>query len=323
MKQEKYFYNPSTLRYEKIETSITSRVLRIIGFLSSTFVFAILLYIAANSVIDSPKEKILKSDNSKLKEQYLLLEKDVDNLRAELDKLHYRDNSIYRTIFETDPIAEEIWMAGTGGSNKYKELENYPSSKLMIEISSKVDQIEKQLEIHDYSLNEVMKLAQKKEHLLAAIPAIQPVANKDLTRMASGFGYRIHPIYKTRKMHQGMDFTAPTGTPIYATGDGTVFRADRKSGGFGNHVRIDHGFGYVTLYAHLSKINVRKGDKIKRGDVIGLVGNTGRSVGPHLHYEVRKNGTPINPVNFFFNDLSEEEYNRMIEMSNSPTQSLD
>ena len=229
-------------------------------------------------------------------------------MAAVLDDIESRDDNIYRVIFEAEPIAENIRKAGFGGINRYKKLEGFKSSELMKESSNKMDKILKQLYIQSKSFDEVMDMAMKKKEMLASIPAIQPVSNKDLKRMASGYGYRIDPHYKTRAFHAGMDFTAPRGTPIYATGDGVVTRADRKAKGYGNHVRIDHGYGYVTLYAHMYKIKVRPGQKVKRGDIIGLVGNTGKSVGPHCHYEVRKNGKPLNPVHFYFNDLTPEQY---------------
>lgn len=210
-----------------------------------------------------------------------------------------------------------------GGVNRYSDLEGYQYSNVVIEANKKLDQLAKRMYVQTKSFDEVVELAQNKEKMLASIPAIQPVPNKNLKRMASGYGYRTHPIYKVRKMHWGMDFSAPTGTEIFATGDGTVAQVILSRGGYGKHVVIDHGFGYETLYAHMTKINVKRGQKVKRGDVIGLVGNTGTSSAPHLHYEVIKDGKKINPAHFYFNDLTPEEYDQMIEMSSHANQSFD
>ncbi len=323
MAKAKYRYNPHTLSYDKIELTLRRNIFKSLTFLGAGLVVGVLIYGLTYNFIDSPKEKQLKTDNSQLLSQYNILNKKLEQLATVLEDVQHRDDNIYRVIFEAEPIAEEIRKAGFGGINRYKELEGYNDSELIIKTAEKLDKLSKQLYIQSKSFDEVFEMAKKKEEMLAALPAIQPVANEDLKRMASGYGYRIDPQYKVRKMHHGMDFTAKTGTPIYATGDGKIIRADRKSSGYGNHVRIDHGYGYITLYAHMSKMNVKIGQNVKRGDVIGYVGNTGKSFGPHCHYEVRKNNTPINPVNFYFNDLSPEEYAKMVDMSNSPMQSMD
>ena len=237
-------------------------------------------------------------------------------------KYEIADN-IYRVIFEAEPIAEEIRKAGFGGVNKYSYLEGFSNSELLTKIDKKFDILTKQLYIQSKSFDQVIELTKNKNDMLSSIPAIQPVSNKDLGRMASGFGYRIDPIYKTRKFHAGMDFSAKTGTPIYATGNGKVFRVRKSKRGYGNHVIIDHGYGYKTLYAHMSKSSVKKNQKVNRGDIIGYVGNTGKSVAPHLHYEVHKDGKKVNPINFYYNDLSANEYEKMIEISNQSNQSFD
>jgi len=250
--------------------------------------------------------------------------KRLDQMSTILADLENRDDNIYRSIFEAEPIPDNIRKAGIGGINRYKSLERFKDdAEIVINTSKKLDRLAKQLYIQSKSFDEIIELAKQKEQMLAAIPAIQPVSNKDLKRMASGYGMRIDPHYKTPAFHAGMDFTAPTGTPIYATGDGTVIRADRASRGYGNHVRIDHGFGYTTLYAHMSKTNVKVGSEVKRGEIIGYVGNTGKSVGPHLHYEVRKNDKPVNPINFYFSDLTPEEYDLVIQLSSQENQSFD
>lgn len=323
MSKVKYRYNTKSLTYEKVQISWQRKLLTIFSFLLTGLVFGSLFFFLAYTYIDSPKEKEIKRENKKLQTQFEFLNKKLDEVAAVLDDIEERDDNIYRVIFEAEPIAENIRKAGFGGINRYKDLEGFRSSELMTESSQKMDKILKQLYIQSKSFDEVIEMAMKKKELLASIPAIQPVSNKDLKRMASGYGYRIDPHYKTRAFHAGMDFTAPRGTPIYATGDGVVTRADNSAQGYGNHVRIDHGYGYETLYAHMWKIKVKPGQKVKRGDIIGLVGNTGKSVGPHCHYEVRKNEEALNPVNFYFNDLSPEQYEAMVKMANATNQSLD
>lgn len=276
----------------------------------SSIFLGFIFYVAASKFIDSPKEKLLKRENSQLKAQYELLDQRMIQAEDVLGDIQKRDDDIYRTIFEAEPIPREIRKAGFGGVNRYRKLEGFKNSDLIVESSTQLDQITKQLYIQSKSYDEVYEMAIKKEKMLASIPAIQPVSNKDLKRMASGYGMRMHPIYKRRKMHTGMDFSAETGKEIYATGNGKVVKVEKSRRGYGNHVVIDHGYGYKTLYAHMSKFNVRKGQNIKRGEVIGYVGNTGRSVAPHLHYEVLKNSNPVNPVNFYFNDLSPEELSK-------------
>jgi murein DD-endopeptidase MepM/ murein hydrolase activator NlpD len=272
---------------------------------------------------DSPKEKKLKLEIQNLTSQYEVIDKNMKQVEIVLDEIQDRDDNIYRVIFEADPIPTSIRKQGFGGVNRYEKLLGLSNSQLMINTSKKIDQLTKQLYLQSKSFDEVIDLAKNKSNMLASIPAIQPVANKDLKRMASGYGYRIHPIYKTRKMHYGMDFSAKTGTEIYSTGDGVVSKVKRSKRGYGNYVKINHGFGYETLYAHMSKYIVKKGQKIKRGEIIGFVGNSGISTAPHLHYEVRKDNKKINPVNFYYNDLSPEEYEKMLEISLQSNQSLD
>lgn len=323
MAKAKYRYNHHTLSYDKIELTLRKKIFKSLTFLGAGLLFGVIIYGITYTFIDSPKEKQLKRDNAQMLAQYHILTKKLDQLAIVLNDVQHRDDNIYRVIFEAEPIADEIRTAGFGGINRYKELEGYNDSELIIKTAEKLDQLSKQLYIQSKSFDEVFEMAMKKEEMLAAIPAIQPVSNKDLKRMASGYGYRTDPIYKVRKMHAGMDFTAKTGAPIYATGDGKILKVERKRSGYGNSVRINHGYNYTTLYGHMSKINCKVGQVVKRGDVIGYVGNSGKSTGPHCHYEVRKNGKPINPVNFYFNDLTPEQYTKMVEMSNSPTQSMD
>jgi len=323
MAKAKYRYNPHSLSYDKIELTLRKKIFKSLTFLGAGLVIGVMIYGLTYTYIDSPKEKQLKRDNAQMLSQYNILNKKLDQLATVLEDVQHRDDNIYRVIFEAEPIDKAIRTAGFGGINRYKDLEGYNDSELIIKSAEKLDKLSKQLYIQSKSFDEVFEMAKKKEEMLAAIPAIQPVANKDLKRMASGFGYRIDPQYKVRKMHHGMDFTAPRGTPIYATGDGKILRVERKRTGYGKSVRVDHGYNYVTLYGHMSKINCKVGQNVKRGDVIGYVGNTGKSFGPHCHYEVRKNGKPINPANFYFNDLTPEQYAKMLEISSSPMQSMD
>jgi len=323
MAKIKYFYNPHSLDFEKVTTSMRSLALRVFGFLSASIVAGAIFLIAAYNFIDSPKEKILKREIENYKIQTALLNEKTEKISGVLKELQDRDASIYRSVFEAEPISSSVRQGGFGGVEKYRELEGYENSDVLINLNKKIDQLNKQLYVQSKSFDELTKLASNKTEFLASIPAIQPIANKDLRRMASGFGYRIHPIYKTHKMHEGIDFTAPTGTPIYATGNGKVVEPDNGMSGYGNVVLIDHGFGYQTLYGHMSRVKVRPGQKIKRGELIGYVGNTGLSSGPHLHYEVIKGGRKINPINYFFNDLTEQEYSAMRELSERPAQSFD
>ncbi len=319
----KYHYNPKTLIYEKVEIGFRKRFLKFLSYIVTGLVFAVAVMLISYNYIDSPKEKRIKRENEQLRLQYDILNKKIEQFAVVLEDIQSRDDNIYRVIFEAEPIPENIRKAGFGGVNRYKHLDGYENSDLVIETTKRLDKIAKELYIQSKSYDDVFIMAKQKEEMLASIPAIQPISNKDLTRMASGFGYRIDPVYKTNKFHSGMDFTAPTGTDIYATGNGKVVFIERSSKGYGNHVIIDHGFGYQTLYGHLSAFSVRLGQQVNRGDIIGKVGNTGKSVGPHLHYEVVKNELKINPVNFYFNDLSEDEYEKMILISTTSNQALD
>ena len=256
-------------------------------------------------------------------QQYELINQKLSQISAVLDNVQDRDDNIYRVIFEADPIPKSIRKAGMGGVNRYEKLDGYTNSELIISTSQKLDQIAKQLYIQSKSFDEVIELATKKSDMLASIPAIQPVTNKELKRLSSGYGRRIDPYYKKPKFHYGVDFSAPKGTPIYATGNGTIKKTKKSRRGFGNHLVIDHGYGYESLYAHMQKYIVRKGQKVKRGDLIGYVGNSGKSTAPHLHYEVHKDGRKVNPAYYFHNDLTPEEFDRMLELAAQENQSFD
>lgn len=323
MAKIRYKYNPSTLNYEKIQLTFKDRLKKVMTYLLVGLFFAGIIIFLAYTFIDSPKELMLKRENAQLRQQFSLLNKDIERLDRVLSDIEKRDDNIYRVVFEAEPISENVRKAGVGGVNRYANLEGFTNSELVIGTKKKLDNIAKRMYIQSKSFDEVIEMAKNKEEMLASIPAIQPVSNKDLKRLASGYGYRIDPIYKVNKMHWGMDFSAPTGTDIFATGDGRVQSVVNSRSGYGRHVVIDHGYGYQTLYAHMSKTDVKRGQKVKRGDIIGQVGNTGKSSGPHLHYEVIKDGKKINPANFYFNDLTPEEYDLMIELSSHANQSFD
>ena len=323
MAKIKYYYDTKTLSYKPIKLNSGEKIKRYFIFFLSSVLLSFFILLIFYQFFDSPKEKKLKLEIQNLTSQYEVIDKNMKQVEIVLDEIQDRDDNIYRVIFEADPIPTSIRKQGFGGVNRYEKLLGLSNSELMINTSKKIDQLTKQLYLQSKSFDEVIDLAKNKSNMLASIPAIQPVANKDLKRMASGYGYRIHPIYKTRKMHYGMDFSAKTGTEIYSTGDGVVSKVKRSKRGYGNYVKINHGFGYETLYAHMSKYIVKKGQKVKRGEVIGFVGNSGISTAPHLHYEVRKDNKKINPVNFYYNDLSPEEYEKMLEISLQSNQSLD
>tara|TARA_E500000331_G_scaffold87792_1_gene83550 strand:+ start:120 stop:1091 length:972 start_codon:yes stop_codon:yes gene_type:complete len=323
MAKIKYYYDTKTLSYKPIKLNSGEKIKGYFIFFLSSVLLSFFILLIFYQFFDSPKEKKLKLEIQNLTSQYEVIDKNMKQVEIVLDEIQDRDDNIYRVIFEADPIPTSIRKQGFGGVNRYEKLLGLSNSELMINTSKKIDQLTKQLYLQSKSFDEVIDLAKNKSNMLASIPAIQPVANKDLKRMASGYGYRIHPIYKTRKMHYGMDFSAKTGTEIYTTGDGVVSKVKRSKRGYGNYVKINHGFGYETLYAHMSKYIVKKGQKVKRGEVIGFVGNSGISTAPHLHYEVRKDNKKINPVNFYYNDLSPEEYEKMLEISLQSNQSLD
>jgi len=323
MNKVKYYYDSDTLSFRKIKRRKRRTFKYVVAFLVSTALFGVLAFFLTSQFFESPNEKALKRELSNMQLQYDLLNKKMDEAEAVLANVEDRDNNIYRLYFEANPIPEEQRKAGFGGVNRYKSFEGYDNSQLVIESNKRLDILQKRIVVQSKSLDEIAVLAKEKEKFLATIPAIQPISNEDVSRMASGFGMRTDPFNKTRKMHWGMDFTAPRGTPIYATGDGVVYRADSNSSGYGKHIRIDHGYGYVTLYAHLYKYNVGKNQKVKRGDLIGFVGSTGRSEAPHLHYEIFKDGDRINPINFYYGSLTAEEFSKLLDHSNIENQSLD
>jgi murein DD-endopeptidase MepM/ murein hydrolase activator NlpD len=325
MSKVKYYYDSENLAYKRILPKKRKKFAYVMLFLLSSALFGFLSFILLinTSYFETPKDKIQAREIEALKLNYTVLNKKLDLMDDVLEAIENRDNNIYRIYFNSTPISEEERKAGFGGVNRYKDLQGFNNSELIENTTRRVDVLTKELVIQSKSLDEIVALAKQKEKLLAAIPAIQPVKNEDLKQMASGFGYRSDPFTKIRKFHYGMDFTARTGTPIYATGDGVVYKADASLSGYGNHIEINHGYGYKTLYAHLSKYKCRPGQRVKRGDIIGYVGSTGRSQAPHLHYEVFKNGERVNPLNFYYGSISAKEYIEISKLANQENQSLD
>jgi len=320
MSKAKFRFNPETLEYEKVSNSILLRIGKIFGFTSLAIISGITTYLILNQ--DQTKEQ-LKNQLVDYQIQVKLLEQKSGEMQSSLDELASMDDHVYREIFGADPIEDDIRKAGTGGVNKYISLEQLQDGNKIKALHMRLDNMKNQSKIQKDSYSKLIQMAQDKSKMLASIPAIQPIPNKTLKRIASGFGYRVDPIYKTRKMHKGLDFSAPKGTEIYATGDGVIQMVKRDRWGYGTHIIIDHGYGYTTLYGHMSKASVKKGENVKRGQVIGLVGSTGKSTGPHLHYEVAKNGVQVNPVGYFYNDLTSDQYEEIVKLSSNPNQSFD
>lgn len=325
MARIKYYYDTETCKYERVRTKKSDVILNALGIFMLTLIMAAALLYLYNSYFESPKELILKNEVKELEFYYDKLNKDVESLTAILNNIEQRDDNIYRVVLGAEPISKSIRNAGVGGADRYADIreKNFEHTELVVLLNEKVDKLRRKLYIESKSQDDVVQKADNKEKLFAAIPAIQPISNKQLIALASGFGSRIHPVYKVKKMHTGIDFAAEIGTPIYATADGKVSRVDVKiSSGYGKMVEIDHGFGYSTRYAHMHDFAVRTGQNIKRGDLIGYVGNTGISTAPHLHYEVLINGEQVDPVHYFFNDLTPAEYQKILELASMENQSL-
>jgi len=323
MKKVKYFYNTQTLKYEKLVISVRVKILRILGFVSAAIVTGVLFLSVSYRFLDSPKEKSLRRDIDNMKEQYDALQHRMNEAKIQLTELQQRDNEIYRVIFEASPIPDSTRAGKIEKDEELAQLQSFSSNDIIASTAVLLKELLNRIKSQEKSYTEIDELVKNKQKMLASIPAIQPVANKDLNRIASGFGYRIDPIYKTVKYHAGLDFSAPSGTPIYVTGDGVVEEASLSDVGYGNHVVVRHGYGYKTLYGHMLRTKVKAGQTVKRGDVLGWVGSTGKSTGPHCHYEVMKNGEKVDPVYFFFNDLSPEEFDRMLKIARSGNQSFD
>jgi hypothetical protein len=323
MPPTKYKFNPDSLSFDKIRLGIRTLLLRLLAYFIGSLIFALIYWIIFASFFDSPKEKALKREVEQMTIQYDLIHREMENVETVLDDLQKTDDNLYRTIFDAEPIPSTLREGGIGGVNRYEALEGYNNSNLVIETANRLDKIRKKVYVQSKSFDDLIKLAENKEEMLKSIPAIMPISNKDLTRTASGYGWRIHPYYRISKFHYGMDFTAPLGTDVYATGSGTVVEVIAAQRGLGKHIVIDHGFGYTSIYAHLGNFNVRVGQKVQRGDIIGFVGSTGMSVANHLHYEIKLKGINVDPVNYYFEDLNSAEYERIVEIASKTGQSLD
>jgi murein DD-endopeptidase MepM/ murein hydrolase activator NlpD len=323
MKKIKYYYNTNTLRYEKLETPLRVTLLRVLGFISAAIVTAIIIVSIAYRYFPSANEKLLRQENEKLQQQFLVLDEQTKKLQQKMTELEKRDNEVYRTIFEANPVPDSVRLKEMEKQKEIKLVMSMNSIELENSITNTINNLTLRMAYQEKSFATITNFIKNKEELLASTPAIQPVSNSDLKRIASGFGYRIDPVYKTVKFHAGLDFTAPQGTPIYATANGVVKTAGNLGNGYGNHVVINHGYGYETLYGHMFRVKVRSGTRVKRGEIIGWVGSTGKSTGPHCHYEVHKNGRPLDPVYFFYNDLTPEQFDRLLKIAASSNQSFD
>ncbi|MBL7748615.1 MAG: M23 family metallopeptidase [Chitinophagaceae bacterium] len=323
MKKIKYYYNANTLRYEKLETPLRVKLLRVFGFIAAALVTAALISYVAFQFIGSPKEKILEQQNKALRDNYNELEDELRSVQQQMRELEKRDNDVYRAIFEANPIPDSARAKELEDKLEIAKVERIKDYQLVSSIANTLNDLNSRIAAQKKSYEEVEELVKNKEQLLSHTPAIQPVSNKDLNRIASGFGYRIDPVYKTTKFHAGLDFSAPQGTPIYATADGTVTTAGSTGNGYGNHVIINHGYGYETLYGHMVRVKSKNGQVVKRGEVIGWVGSTGKSTGPHCHYEVHKNGEKIDPIYFFYNDLTPEQFDLLLKKAAASNQSFD
>jgi murein DD-endopeptidase MepM/ murein hydrolase activator NlpD len=323
MPPTKYKFDPDSLSFDKIRLGIRILLFRFLAYFVGSVFVALIYWVIFAAFFDSPKEKALKREVQQMTIQYELIHREMANVENVLEDLQKTDDNLYRTIFEAEPIPSTLRDGGMGGVNRYEALEGYNNSNLVIETANRLDKIRKKVYVQSKSFDDLIKLALNKEEMLKCLPAIIPISNKDLTRTASGYGWRIHPIYKISKFHYGMDFTAPLGTDVYASANGTVVGVLSAQRGLGKHIIIDHGFGYSTIYAHLSNFNVRVGQKVLRGDIIGFVGSTGTSVANHLHYEIKLNGVNVDPVNYYFEDLSAANYEKMVEIASKTGQSFD
>ncbi|MBS1946716.1 MAG: peptidoglycan DD-metalloendopeptidase family protein [Bacteroidetes bacterium] len=323
MKKIKYFYNTNTLRYEKLETPLRIKLLRVLGFISAALVTALIIVSLAYKYFPSANEKRLAQRNEALKDNYYTLDDKIKQLQAQMKELEKRDNHVYREIFEASPIPDSARAKAMQQQKEIQLVQSMDQDNLETSIAKTLSTLEARIASQDKSYTQIEGFIKNKEQLLSCTPAIQPVSNKDLSRIASGFGYRIDPVYKTTKFHAGLDFAAPQGTPIYATANGTVESSGNTGNGYGNNVVINNGYGYETLFGHMFRIKVRAGQKVKRGEVIGWVGSTGKSTGPHCHYEVHRNGDPVDPVYYFYNDITPEQYERLLKLAASSNQSFD
>ena len=323
MKKIKYYYNTHSLRYEKLETPFRVKLLRVFAFIATAIVTSAIISYFAFQFIGSPGEKILRAQNERLRTRFENMSDEVNSLEQQMAELEKRDNTVYRSIFEAKPIPDSVRAKELEKQKEIAKVEKMEDYEVVQSIQNTLKMLAGRINVQKRSYKELEGLMNNKEKILAATPAIQPVSNKDLSRIASGFGYRIDPVYKSIKMHAGLDFAAPQGTPIYATANGRVKTSGYSSGGYGNHVVIDHGYGYETLYGHMVRVKARAGQQVLRGEIIGYVGTTGKSTGPHCHYEVHKNGNKIDPVYFFYNDLSPQQFDELLKRAQASNQSFD
>jgi murein DD-endopeptidase MepM/ murein hydrolase activator NlpD len=315
MKKIKYYYNTHTLRYEKLVTPLRVKLLRFFGFLSALLVSSAIIIYVYDRFFPSPAEVLARKRFEMMQENYKILNKRLVEVEGQLTALEQRDNEVYRSIFEANPLPDSARVKAIEKKQEIEKVKVIEDDELSNAIAGTLNNISARVAYQFRSYGEITGLIRNKDKKLACIPAIQPVSNKNLTRIASGFGMRIDPVYGSPRMHKGLDFTAPAGTPIYATGNGQVVQAGNAGDGYGNHVIINHGYGYKSLYAHMVRVKVRRGQSVQRGQVIGWVGSTGKSTGPHCHYEVIINGNQINPVYFFYNDLDAEQYDRLLKLA--------
>lgn len=321
-KKTHYQYNPDTLNFEKVSRTVKDTVYLFFRHLTTGVALGIAIFFGMSYFIDSPTAKQLKKENRLQQTQYEVLSLQLEEAQRVLDNIQQRDEDLYRAIFQAESIPMSIRKAGFGGSDRYQRLKESTNSELVVSTTKKIDLLRKQLYIESNSLDELVTLGKSQKERNECIPAIQPVANKDLKRISAGFGMRIDPIYRVPRFHSGMDFSAKTGTDIYATGEGSVVFASWKQG-YGKCIIIDHGFGYKTLYGHMSRFKKRVGQKVTRGEVIGEVGSTGKSTGSHLHYEVRFHDRPQNPIHYYYKDLTPEQYDQMIQIAENRGQVMD
>lgn len=322
MAKAKFHFNPETLNYERIDTSFKGRIKRILIHFFTSFFLGIIFFLIFVFSVESPYQKNLRKENNRIQAQYNLLSRQFDQIEKVLVDLQQRDDNLYRVVFQAEPIPLAVRQGSYGGTNRYDYIRDFTNSQIVLNTTKKATEISRQVYIQSKSFDEIVLLAKNNEKRLENLPAIQPVFNKNLKKMASGYGMRIDPVYHTPKFHAGMDFAAAIGTKIFATANGVVSFAGWKQG-YGNCVIIGHGFGYETLFGHMSAFKVHAGISVKRGDVIGFVGSTGKSTGPHLHYEVHYQGKPQNPQNYYFRDLSPADYDKMLQFTNNSAQVFD
>ncbi len=321
MAKARYKFNPRSLEIERVEVTLRERLIKISSYILTAVVFAVITTTIAFQVIDSPKEKALRREIDQYRLQNRVITDQLDKIEKVITDLEYRDDNIYRVIFNSEPVSQAERQSGIGGVDRYRHLEGYEYSSELINTAKRVDDISRRLVVQSKSFDKVFALAKEKERMLASIPAIVPIKGGAMN-IVSGFGFRIHPIYRSRRMHSGVDVAAKKGTPVYSSGDGVAVKPQSSMGGYGIYVLIDHGFGYKSLYAHLSKAAVKPGAKVRRGELIGYVGSTGLSVAPHLHYEVLRNDQPVNPVHYFYNDLNPSDYEEVINIASRDNQPL-